>query len=80
MALTEPVVSCRTAMPPASTGYSVSYTHLDVYKRQIVESQPVVGGNSVRATGGMNAGKTVYQDEMCIRDSCQWHQFVKRRV
>ena len=29
----------------------------------IVESQPVVGGNSVRATGGMNAGKTVYQDE-----------------
>ena len=22
-----------------------------------------VGGNSVRATGGMNAGKTVYQDE-----------------
>ena len=29
----------------------------------VVESQPVVGGNSVRATGGMNAGKTVYQDE-----------------
>ena len=29
----------------------------------IVESQPMVGGNSVRATGGMNAGKTVYQDE-----------------
>ena len=24
----------------------------------IVESQPVVGGNSVRATGGMNAGDT----------------------
>ena len=23
----------------------------------------MVGGNSVRATGGMNAGKTVYQDE-----------------
>ena len=29
----------------------------------IVESQAMVGGNSVRATGGMNAGKTVYQDE-----------------
>ena len=29
----------------------------------IVESQPMVGGNSVRATGGMNAAKTVYQDE-----------------
>ena len=29
----------------------------------IVESQAMVGGNSVRATGGMNAAKTVYQDE-----------------
>ena len=29
----------------------------------ILESQAMVGGNSVRATGGMNAGKTVYQDE-----------------
>ena len=29
----------------------------------VLESQPMVGGNSVRATGGMNAGKTVYQDE-----------------
>ena len=29
----------------------------------VVESQAMVGGNSVRATGGMNAGKTVYQDE-----------------
>ena len=29
----------------------------------ILESQPMVGGNSVRATGGMNAAKTVYQDE-----------------
>ena len=28
----------------------------------IVESQPIVGGNSVRATGGMNAGDTQYQD------------------
>ena len=29
----------------------------------ILEGQSMVGGNSVRATGGMNAGKTVYQDE-----------------
>ena len=29
----------------------------------VLESQSMVGGNSVRATGGMNAGKTVYQDE-----------------
>ena len=29
----------------------------------ILESQSMVGGNSVRATGGKNAGKTVYQDE-----------------
>ncbi len=28
----------------------------------IVESQSMAGGNSVRATGGMNAAKTVYQD------------------
>ena len=28
----------------------------------IVESQAMVGGNSVRATGGMNAAKTEYQD------------------
>jgi len=29
----------------------------------IVESQPVTGGNSVRATGGMNAGDTQHQDK-----------------
>ena len=29
----------------------------------ILESQSMVGGTAVRATGGMNAGKTVYQDE-----------------
>ncbi len=37
----------------------------------IVESQPVVGGNSVRATGGMNAGKTVYQDENEFAEGCR---------
>lgn len=29
----------------------------------IVESQAMAGGNSVRATGGMNASKTAFQDE-----------------
>ncbi len=29
----------------------------------IVESQSMVGGNSIRATGGMNATETVYQDD-----------------
>lgn len=29
----------------------------------IVESQPIVGGNTVKATGGMNAAKTAAQDE-----------------
>jgi len=29
----------------------------------VVESQPLVGGNSVRSTGGMNAAETPYQDE-----------------
>ena len=29
----------------------------------VLESQSMAGGNSVRATGGMNAAKTVYQDE-----------------
>ncbi len=28
----------------------------------LIESQPAVGGNSVKSTGGMNAAKTVYQD------------------
>ena len=35
----------------------------------ILESQSMVGGNSVRATGGMNAGKTVYQDEIEFGES-----------
>lgn len=29
----------------------------------IIESQGLVGGNSIRSTGGLNAAKTVYQDE-----------------
>ncbi len=29
----------------------------------VLESQPAVGGNSVKSTGGMNAAKTAYQDK-----------------
>lgn len=35
----------------------------------IVESQAMAGGNSVRATGGMNAAKTVYQDDNEFTDN-----------
>lgn len=35
----------------------------------IVESQAAVGGNSVRATGGMNAGDTPYQDANTFGES-----------
>ena len=38
----------------------------------ILESQPMVGGNSVRATGGMNAGKTVYQDRTSSASPQAW--------
>ena len=35
----------------------------------IIESQAAVGGNSVRATGGMNAGDTPYQDNAAFGES-----------
>ena len=35
----------------------------------VVESQSAAGGNSVRATGGMNAAKTTYQDENTFEES-----------
>ena len=45
-------------------GMTAAITAADEGKSVVIlESQPMVGGNSVRATGGMNAGKTVYQDE-----------------
>ena len=45
-------------------GMTAAMTAADAgQKVVIVESQAMVGGNSVRATGGMNAAKTVYQDE-----------------
>ena len=45
-------------------GMIAAITASDAGKRTIViESTAMVGGNSVRSTGGMNAAKTVYQDE-----------------
>ena len=44
-------------------GMTAAMTAADAGKKVLlVESQAMVGGNSVRATGGMNAAKTVYQD------------------
>ena len=44
-------------------GMTAAITAADAGKTVvIVESQPIVGGNSVKATGGMNAAKTATQD------------------
>ena len=44
-------------------GMTAAITAADAGKTVVVlESQPIVGGNSVKATGGMNAGKTPVQD------------------
>ena len=44
-------------------GMTAALTASDAGKNVLVlESQPAVGGNSVKSTGGMNAAKTVYQD------------------
>ena len=44
-------------------GMTAAITAADAGKKVIiVESQPIVGGNSVKSTGGMNAAKTEYQD------------------
>ncbi|MEG0170264.1 MAG: flavocytochrome c [Anaerorhabdus sp.] len=37
----------------------------------IIEKAPIVGGNTSRATGGMNAAATKYQDEAGIEDSVE---------
>ena len=45
-------------------GMTAAIAAADAGKRVILlESQPAVGGNSVKSTGGMNAAKTVYQDK-----------------
>ena len=44
-------------------GMSAAITASDAgMKVIVVESQPMVGGNSVRSTGGMNAGPTVWRE------------------
>ena len=44
-------------------GMTAAIVAADAGKKVIVlESQPAVGGNSVKSTGGMNAGKTAWQD------------------
>ncbi len=44
-------------------GMTAALTASDAGKSVLVlESQPAVGGNSVKSTGGMNAARTVYQD------------------
>ena len=45
-------------------GMAAAMTAADAGKKVIIlESQAMVGGNSARSTGGMNAAKTVYQDD-----------------
>ena len=45
-------------------GMTAALTAAEAGKKVIIlESQPLVGGNSVKATGGMNAAKTAAQDE-----------------
>lgn len=39
----------------------------------VVEKMMIVGGNTLRATGGLNAAGTVYQDKAGISDSPQVH-------
>ena len=44
-------------------GMTAALTAADAGKSVLlIESQPAVGGNSVKSTGGMNAAKTAYQD------------------
>ena len=44
-------------------GMVAAITAADAGKKVVlIEKQPLVGGNSVRATGGMNAGRTALQD------------------
>ena len=45
-------------------GMTAAMTAADAGQKVVIlESQAMAGGNSARATGGMNAAKTVYQDE-----------------
>ena len=45
-------------------GMTAAIAAADAGKKVVIlESQPAVGGNSVKSTGGMNAAKTTYQDK-----------------
>ena len=51
-------------------GMTAALTASDAGKAVLlIESQPAVGGNSVKSTGGMNAAKTVYQDANTFDES-----------
>ena len=51
-------------------GMVAAITAADLGKKVVVlESQPAVGGNSVKSTGGMNAAKTVWQDKNTFGES-----------
>ena len=51
-------------------GMTAALTASDAGKSVLIlESQPAVGGNSVKSTGGMNAAKTVYQDANTFDES-----------
>ena len=54
----------------SGAGMTAALTASDAGKSVLVlESQPAVGGNSVKSTGGMNAAKTVYQDANTFDES-----------
>lgn len=51
-------------------GMVAAITAADAGKEVVIlESQPIVGGNSVKATGGMNAAKTSVQDENSFEEA-----------
>ena len=64
-AVEDQVRSCDVVIVGAGgAGMTAAITAADAGKSVVIlESQAMVGGNSVRATGGMNASKTVWQDE-----------------
>ena len=53
-----------------ATGFTAAITAHDAGARVvIIEKQPITGGNSMLAAGGMNAAETAYQKEKGIKDS-----------
>ena len=67
----------------ASSGLPVSYTHLDVYKRQIlmvlIRKLHIIIGFIIRLWGGRNILIMVIE-KMCIRDSNHPLCFFERRI